>query len=149
MLPGDTEAKSSRVEILLNNIGSADLLIPYPVSRKSRGIFRAILSVFFVKITRLLSGLDLNYFNGSVLYKRSVLLNYKLDTTNYAYQAKLLTEICNDSVTYSQIPITSDDSHTIKSANTSAFKLNNIIGVIATLLDIFIIRTRKFFFNTK
>jgi glycosyltransferase involved in cell wall biosynthesis len=144
MLPGDTEAKSSRVEILLKYIGCADLLIPYPDSKKSRGIFRAILSDSFAKITRLLSGLDINYFNGSVLYKRSLLLNSSLNTSNYAYQAKLLTEICNESVTYIQIPIITNDNRKIKSANTSAFRLKNIIGVISTLFLISIIRIKTY-----
>ena len=67
LIPGDNECGVETLAPLLDVLGSADIIIPYPVNTEIRSVFRRIVSKSFVSLVNWLAGLKLFYYNGTVM----------------------------------------------------------------------------------
>ncbi len=135
---GDDEAGVEGIAPLLALVGQFDLLVPYPINNHIRGVKRAMISRTFTLTVGYLSGIKLNYFNGSVVYKLDEIKSANVKTSGFGYQAKVLVKLVSAGVKYTQVPIKLNEIS--KGNSTKAFKFRNILSVIKTLFEIFALR---------
>lgn len=143
IIHGDNAVPTDSIKHVMKLLGMADIIVPYYgtrlFSRKfncdHRNFVRRLLSIWFARLVRFLSGHELRYFNGLVLHRRANVVKYRVPAYGLGFQAELLCRILNDpSVSYLEVKIHNYDR---TSGPTSAFKLKNILSVCGSLWRIF------------
>ncbi len=108
-----------------------DLIIPYQLNFKERPLGRQLLSKLFTLILNFKHGLNIKYYNHSVIMKVSDIRSIALNTSSYSYQAEIIIKLLKRGRNYIEVGVKDNFKNKKK---TSAFKLSNIIGVIKFLL---------------
>lgn len=137
------ETKDS-ILVLLKELGKADIIIPYLVNQKDRGLKRRMFSSLFAFLVRLLSGYPLKYYNGSAIHLRYNVMRWHPDTYGYAYQAELIVRLLSEGKTYIEVPMLCIFR---KIGKTKAFRLHNFLSVSHSLLQILLRRVRRILFK--
>jgi glycosyltransferase involved in cell wall biosynthesis len=104
MLPGDGE--NDPVEILryLPLMREVDIVVPFVYNQEVRGRRRRWVSRTYKAIINLSFGLLLNYMNGTVMYRRSVLQSLDLHSKGFFYQTELLIKAIRKGYLYAEVP---------------------------------------------
>jgi glycosyltransferase involved in cell wall biosynthesis len=135
MIPGDNEIAPESIKDIYGAIGQADIVIPYTRNYWVRPKLRRFLSKGFTLLMNGLFGLRLNYFNGPVVHKRQLLQSVGLSTDSFAFQAEALVKLIRARHSYVQVAMTLQErSHGVS----KALRLKNIIGVLQTVIKLFI-----------
>jgi glycosyltransferase involved in cell wall biosynthesis len=103
-LHGDDPLPVNELRQLLALVGQADVIIPYWDTRlvnmkynhDHRPLSRRLLSCTYAQVVRLLSGLNIRYFNGLVVHRRDIVLANRVPATGLGYQAELLCRVLQD-----------------------------------------------------
>ncbi|OGD25305.1 hypothetical protein A2819_00275 [Candidatus Azambacteria bacterium RIFCSPHIGHO2_01_FULL_40_24] len=104
--PGDNETLPETITAILEQIGKADIIIPYTVNREVRSIYRRFLSTAFVTMFNVIFGLKLKYFNGPCFFKRDLLKTAEMTTDGPAYMAEILVQLVRRKDTsYVEVPM--------------------------------------------
>jgi dolichol-phosphate mannosyltransferase len=128
-IPGDNGEQVDDIRRILQCVGQADIVAPYPIHYK-RPFLRTVASRAFVMITNALFGLRLRYFNGLVVHRTSLINSVEIETSSFAYQAEALIKLLKAGCSYVEVGYTSAPQ---LAANTKALRLQNILGVVGTL----------------
>ncbi len=104
MLPGDGE--NDPVEILryLPLMEHVDIIVPFVYNVEVRGRHRRWVSRTYKAIINLSFGLLLNYMNGTVVYRRTVLQSLNLNSRGFFYQTELLIKAIRKGYLYAEVP---------------------------------------------
>jgi len=131
MLPGDGE---NTLEGLIEYIGEADIIIPYVLNPEVRPWIRRVISKTFTFLVNLLGGLNLKYYNGTVIHKTEIVRKIApLVNDGFGYQAEILTRLIKSGADYKEIGINIQKK---QNNTTKAFTLKNFIRVAKTLFRI-------------
>ena len=104
--PGDNETLPETITAILEQIGKADIIIPYTVNREARSIYRRFLSIAFVTLFNVIFWLKLKYFNGPCFFKRDLLKTIEMTTDGPAYMAEILVQLARrKDVSYVEVPM--------------------------------------------
>ena len=133
LIPGDNEVPGKAIRTILNETGQADIIVPYFVNQELRSKFRQFVSKAFVFILNCLSGLKLQYYNGTVLHRSGVLKGYNIRTYGFAYQAEILINLINAGFTYKEV---ATEIQRRSGGKTKIFRLRNIVSVILFLVKL-------------
>lgn len=133
MIPGDNECGAETLVPLLDRLGEVDIIIPFPVNSEIRSKFRQITSKSFTSLVNLLAGLQVRYYNGTVVHRRSLIQGCPIRSKGFAYQAKVLVYMIYNGASYQSVPVKLNQNKTRAS---SAFRLNNFISVGRALIQI-------------
>ena len=136
---GDNPHTKEYFVTLMENIGTADIIIPYYDKLKRKELIRKILSDTFIKIVNFLSGYSIQYYNGEVIHLRYNVMRWHPDTKGYAYQAEIICRLLDEGKTYKELLF-----RAIESGHSSSFTLRKILSVAHSLLQIILRRIRKF-----
>jgi glycosyltransferase involved in cell wall biosynthesis len=120
------------IEVINKN--DADMIIPYTVNTEARNLARRLISAAFTILLNALFGLDLKYYNGGVAYKRTVIQSINIRTHSFAFQAEALLKLIRTGYSYIEIPVHIRER---ESGGSKAFRINNIIRVIGTIVRLF------------
>lgn len=104
MFPGDDEndpVEALRYFHLLENV---DIVVPFICNKGMRSKRREMLSSAFTSIVNLTFGTRLNYTNGTVLYRKSILSNLELRSTGFFYQTELLIKAIKRGYLFAEVP---------------------------------------------
>lgn len=104
MLPGDGENESYEILRYLPLTEHVDIVIPFVYNREIRTWQRRLVSKLYKGIINLTFGLLLNYMNGTVLYRRDVLLSLHLESNGFFYQTELLIKSVLRGYLYAEVP---------------------------------------------
>jgi len=122
--------------------GQADLVIPYATNERERSTGRRVVSSIFRAILNLLFGLRLKYYTGSVLSRASLVKQFTIRTSSYAWQAEALIKMIKSGCSYMQVAI--QDRYEDEGRCTKAFRIKNVLGVgaflVRTLWDVYVRR---------
>jgi glycosyltransferase involved in cell wall biosynthesis len=140
MIPGDNECGTETLLPLVAQLGVADILVPYPVNMEIRSVFRRVTSRSFTALVNLLAGLDLEYYNGTVVHRRELVQRSPVTSSGFAYQAKVLVHMIYGGATYRAVPIRLNRN---KARASSAFRLKNVASVGRDLAKIAVFRLRR------
>ncbi len=130
MVPGDNENPASALEGPFAAVGEADIVLPYPEDNRVRSPLRNVLSDGFTGLLNGLFGLDVPYFNGTVIHRTELVRAIPIRTDSFAYQAEALIRLLRLGHTYTAVPIRVVPRGGRKS---KALRPKNVLGVGVTL----------------
>lgn len=131
LFPGDNEVSGDTIQIIMSHAGQADIIIPYFTNQQLRSNSRRVISKSYVLLLNLITGLNLRYYNGTVLHKRDIIRKHQFHTAGFAFQAEALIELINSGCTYKEVAASLQKR---TSGKTKIFKPKNIISVGTSLL---------------
>jgi len=132
MVPGDNSFSSNSINEVLEAYDEADIIIPvYKNLKEFRSYVRTVISQLFTFIVNTTFRLNVSYFNGIVLHKRSNLNLINLNSNSFFYQAEAIVRLLKKGSSYfERSVITLDHNHDGSEHKSSALKLKNIYAVI-------------------
>ena len=135
LINGDNVEPVNAIKKLLDNIGEADMVIPYFGKNDKRVFFRRIISKLFTMIINIITFNSVKYYNGPVLHLLENVKLYRSNAFGYGYQAELITSLISLKKTFVHIEIDNVDRQTGKS---KAFTFHNILSVGNSVIRIFL-----------
>lgn len=133
-IPGDNQFPSAALSRMIAKIGQADIIIPYVTNMNIRPLSRQLLSASFTKILNAAFGLNVSYYNGTVIHKAELLKTALPKTDGHAYQAEILVRLLKNGATFKEIGY---DMYERKGGSTSAFKWKNVKSVFSSISNLF------------
>lgn len=134
MLPGDGGVPGESLVRVLERLGDADVILSYTVNPEVRPLIRRIVSTLFTKTLNILFGLNLKYYNGTLLYKLSLVRQVKITTDSFAFHPEILVQLLGKKNSYIQVPIMVQER---EGTTTNIFRIKNMVGVCATIVRLF------------
>jgi dolichol-phosphate mannosyltransferase len=104
MLPGDGENDPIEILRYLPLMKEVDIIVPFVYNVEVRGRSRRWVSRTYKAIINLSFGLLLNYMNGTVVYRKSVLQSLSLNSRGFFYQTELLIKAIRMGFLYAEVP---------------------------------------------
>lgn len=104
LMPAHGENDPGEILQYFNLMDYVDMVVPFVFNIDIRSRFRRFVSAIYRFIINTAFGLNLNYTNGTVLYRRSVLLTIKLQNFGFLYQAELLIKLIREGYLYCEVP---------------------------------------------
>ena len=129
-IPGDGDTRTENILKILENLGKADMVIPYLKSMRGRPLSRQIISRVFTILINILSGNHVRYYNGQVVHKRECVLKMNPEVAGFGYQAELICEGLRRGFSFVEVETGCDYWPKKKS---SAFTARNIDSIFSTL----------------
>lgn len=144
LVNGDAAEPPETLEKILSAKGQADAIVPYFGERETRTVLRRIISRTFTLLVNILSGHHLKYYNGPVLHKTENVRIWFAETAGFGYQAELLCRLLDEGITVKEVKVKNSDR---ESGISKAFRIQNILSVLYTLLNIFLRRFQRLSFQ--
>jgi glycosyltransferase involved in cell wall biosynthesis len=142
---GDNAEPKEALLAIFNQIGKADMIIPFHEVVQGKPWLRRTLSRAYTELVNVLSGYTMHYYNGCALHLRYNVMRWGPYSFGFGFQAELITRLLDEGATFIELPV--QTNHVVKSAHNSAINLGNFLSVGHTLLEIFIRRLRKRVFH--
>lgn len=133
MVPGDNEVSGESIRTICEQIGKADIVIPYIENYTVRPLHRQGFSRAFTLLVNAITGFRIHYYNGPVLHRTTNLRSIELRTNGFAYQAEILVQLLRKKSSYIQVPM---QLRPRSYGSSRAFDRKNILSVARTLLAI-------------
>jgi len=143
LVNGDNAEPEDAINAILAQVGKADMVIPFFGSGDKRLPWRRLLSRLFTSLVNVASGFSVKYYNGPVVHRRYNVMRWHSDTHGFAYQAETITRLLEEGVSYVEVEITNKDR---QYGMTKAFRVQNIMSISHSLLQIFLRRLRRVMF---
>jgi dolichol-phosphate mannosyltransferase len=134
ILPGDNEIELRGIKAMFEQVGVADIIVPYVINRNVRSISRRIISSVYVFVMNLFFACGLRYYTGPAVLKADILKQVPLKTNDFAFMSVVLIRTIRQGRSFIEVPIYIRSRIGGKS---KAFKIKNIISVISTILKLF------------
>ena len=136
MIPGDNSFSSSSINEILEAYDEADIIIPVHKNLKEfRSYSRTVISQLFTFIVNISFHLNVSYYNGIVLHKRSNINLISLNSNSFFYQAEAIVRLIRKGSSYVERSIiTLEHNEDGFQHSSSALKLKNIYAVIKDYL---------------
>jgi glycosyltransferase involved in cell wall biosynthesis len=141
MVCGDNVEPTKALVTIFQEIGKADMVIPYHATITGKPALRLGLSRFYTFLVNRLSGYRIRYYNGLAVHLRYNVMRWGPYSFGFGFQAELITRLLDEGATYIEIPVATE--HKEKGGRNSALNLKNFLSVGHTLLEILIRRIRK------
>jgi glycosyltransferase involved in cell wall biosynthesis len=129
LVPGDNEVRPESVRDILGSLGSADIILSYPENVYLRPWLRQVLSLTYTAVLNWISGYQVAYYNGLILYRRKVLQGTTFVTNGFAFQAEILVQLLKQGYSFHQVPFKLNYS----SSRLTALRIKNVVTVIYTV----------------
>jgi dolichol-phosphate mannosyltransferase len=104
MFSGDNENIPYEALRYIDLLQHVDIVVPFVYNRGCRGKFREFLSSLFRTIINLSFRMNLNYTNGTVLYRKSILDSMHLQSKGFLYQAEILVKMIRKGYLFAEVP---------------------------------------------
>ncbi len=134
MVPGDNEIPADAIKTILEQVGRADIIIPYTANPWIRPLSRRIISRAFVILINTLFGLNLRYYNGTCCHKTELIKNVKKTTWGFAYMAEILVRLLRQGASFIEVGV---DITQRAAGKTKAFTVKNMVSVVKTIALLF------------
>jgi glycosyltransferase involved in cell wall biosynthesis len=131
---GDDSVPVPGVRLILEQIGRADLVIPFIANpAEFRSLGRRFGSWGFTTLVNLVFGQRVPYYNHSVVFRRDALHTIRIATNSFAYQAEALVKLLKAGYTYASVGV-----HDIARLHgeSTALKPSNVMRVVQALLHL-------------
>ena len=132
MIAGDAPEPSAEIKKVVNNIGKADMVLPYIIDK--RGVFRRILSRVFVFIINLITMNNIKYYNGPNIHLLENVKLYSGRRSGFGYSAELIAAQIREGKTYVDVEIS---TYIKPSRKEQLLDLRVIPSVIGSIVSIF------------
>lgn len=103
-IPGDNENSVSEILRYFKLLNHVDIVIPFVYNKEVRSLFRNALSFVYRFIINSTFTVYLNYTNGTVLYRRSILSNLEYRSASFFYQTDILVRLLKRNYLFAEVP---------------------------------------------
>jgi dolichol-phosphate mannosyltransferase len=131
LLCGDGGLPAASLPAIFDQIGQADIVIPYMrnlVQIKTRGRF--LLSRSYTMLLNTLFGLKLRYYNGLAVHRVDLVRAVDVRSDGFGFQGEILVKLLKGGCSFVQVAVDGAE----KTNRSSALRFSNILSVTATLL---------------
>lgn len=104
MLPGDNENIPGEIIRYLPLLNDVDIVVPFVFNKTARSFFRNVLSGLYRFIINSSFGTSLNYTNGTVIYRKSLLLNLPSRSGGFFFQTDILIRLIKQGYLFAEVP---------------------------------------------
>lgn len=143
LVPGDGESNIRDALYGLALLDQVDLVIPFVYNKSNRSFVRRAISYLYTQIVNFTFQTRLNYTNGAVIYRSSVVRDLKLKSSGFFFQTEILMRLIKSGYLYAEVPVFLNKRSTGLS---KALSPKSVISVskdyLNTLIGIFI--TKKY-----
>jgi len=133
MIPGDGENDAKEILLYLPLMDQVDMVIPYVFNKQVRSRARRMVSNLYRGIINISFGMTLNYMNGTVMYRKSILDDIELKARGFFYQTELLIKCINRGYLYAEVPYALLQRAAGTSKATSFKSLRNVMKAYLSL----------------
>jgi glycosyltransferase involved in cell wall biosynthesis len=132
MIPGDNEVSSEAIVDIFRRVKKTDkdLIIPYFYNSRIRPFFRRVISRIYVMIFNFLFGLNLRYYNGTVVYKSSLIKKLPISNATFSYQAEIVVKLVKSGYSYEAPGVKLQERIGGKS---TALRLKNFLALVSAV----------------
>lgn len=131
MIPGDNENPSAAMIPVFEAVGDEDIVLPFPENSDVRGPVRDAISKSYTQLFNTLFGLDIPYFNGTVVHRTDLVRSVHIETDSFAYQSEVLIKLLRRGASFRPVPIRIEPT---EGRESKALRPRNIVGVARALL---------------
>jgi glycosyltransferase involved in cell wall biosynthesis len=143
---GDGGWSSETLVRILENLGSADLVVPYLAAITGKPPLRRFLSRLYTLLVNLIGGHSLHYYNGGLLCPRYAVLRWAPRNVGFSgFLAELITLLLDQGAEIIEVPIAATDWKTDK--GNSVLTLKNLASTGHSLTNIALRRLRNWLFG--
>ena len=144
MIPGDGENDAAEILRYLQLMAQVDMVIPYVFNKEVRSGARRLLSNLYRGIINITFGMTLNYMNGTVMYRKSILNGMELRAGGFFYQTELLIKCIRAGYLYAEVPYALLQRAAGRSKATSLKSLRNVMkAYLAILAEVYLSGDRR------
>jgi len=104
MIPGDNENEPSQIISHIGLLQDVDMVVPFVRNKDIRPGWRNLLSGWYTFILNATFGLSFKYYNGTVLYKKSLLDNIGCASKGFFFQAEILIKALRKGCLFAEVP---------------------------------------------
>jgi len=104
MLPGDNENDPWEIFRYYKLLEHVDIVIPFIFNKQARSLFRNGLSFLYRFIINTTFLVYFNYTNGTVIYRRSMLLGLTHRNTGFFFQTDILIRLVKGGYLFAEVP---------------------------------------------
>lgn len=144
MLPGDGENEPEEILRYLPLMQQVDIVVPFVYNVEVRGRRRRLVSKLYKAIINLSFGMLLNYMNGTVMYRRSVLQSLTLKSNGFFYQTELLIKAIRQGFLYAEVPYALG---TRSSGKSKALTLSSLVRLVRnyllTVFNVYVVNRKR------
>ncbi|MAW97298.1 MAG: hypothetical protein CL571_00400 [Alphaproteobacteria bacterium] len=133
MIPGDNSHPTTSIEPIINNIEKSDIIIPFTTKKGKRSIIRFFLSKTFTFFLNYYFKLNIRYFNGTVLHKRSILNEIEINSDGFDYQAEILVKLILKGFSYKEVEVIINER---REGESKAVSFTNGIKILRNLVKL-------------
>ena len=136
-LCGDNSEPVETIVDVLNQIGEADIIVPYYLSAEGKSSWRQLLSRLYTSIINLISGNKIHYYNGLHVHLRRNVMRWHSNTRGFGFQAGMLCMLIEMGFTYKQVPCITIER---RGGRGNAITWKNLRSVAHTMVSIILRR---------
>jgi len=140
MICGDNVEPEDTLKAIFQEIGKAEIVVPYTVEISGRSVFRRLLSKTYTALVNAISGYRLHYYNGLLVTRTEYVRRWHSNSHGFGFQADLLTRLLSRNLSYIEVPVYGNERATGES---KALTLRNLASVAHSLQNIAIRRISK------
>ena len=104
MFPGDNENDPYEALRYFDLLKHVDVVIPFIYNKGARGAMRKVISFLYRTIINVTFGMNLNYTNGTVFYRKSILSDVHLQSKGFLYQTEILVKAIRRGYLFAEVP---------------------------------------------
>jgi glycosyltransferase involved in cell wall biosynthesis len=130
---GDASEPKETIVKVFQEIGTADIIIPYYLTNEGRSWQRGFLSSAYVALVNLISGFHLKYYNGLPVHLRYNVMRWHSNTRGFGFQADILCLLLEQGFSFKEVPVFAVEQ---KGGKSTALSLKNVLSIGHTLFDI-------------
>lgn len=130
---GDGGVPSESLPSIFEQIGKADLVLPYMVNlREIKTLTRFTTSLGYTTLMNLLFGQRIRYYNGPAVHRRELLRQIEITSIGFGFQAEIILKQLRLGCSYVQLGIRGS----VGNERSRAVSTRNLISVGKTIIDL-------------
>jgi len=104
MLPGDNENDPWEILRYSKLLEQVDIVVPFVFNKEVRSVFRNVLSSVYRFAINTTFGVNFNYTNGTVLYRKSILKELTYRSSGFFFQTDILIRTVKRGYLFAEVP---------------------------------------------
>lgn len=150
MFPGDNENDPEEALKFFHLMEQVDIIVPFIHNIEVRDRKRRFISSIYRFIINMSFGINLNYTNGTVFYRKALFEEIELKNTGFFYQVEILIKLIRRGYLFAEVPNYLKIRNSGQSKALTMKSLMNVIkGYLALVHEIHILRAEKRYENIK
>ena len=146
LICGDNIESVETLQATLAAIGTADMVLAYPVRRVGFSTARNIISKTYAQLVNVITGHRLRYYNFPAIHRRTNVVRWHSRSRGFSFQADLIAQLLDQGASYVEIPIVATER---TNGQSTALNFPNFLSVGHSLVEMAARRLRRRLFGIR